>query len=114
MHLPKQNKNGELSRKGDRPQATGTDHSTGENHAPPRATNSSTLGTGHYRGLTFDVDVERFKSKMESALNAFKVEALSELLVAKRNMLQEHSTVLAGESERHQCEMSVKDAEVSS
>lgn len=69
-------------------------------------------GESPSRTVELDIDTERFKSKLEAAMNNFKVEALSEFLIAKRNMIHCQSAATESVTEQHRIELETRDAEV--
>ena len=56
--------------------------------------------------VALDLDIDKFKNKIDMLLNDFKIEAVSELLVSKRNMLQENSKFI--DSQRHNMQNETK------
>ena len=51
--------------------------------------------------VVFDADVERFKNRLESMLNTFKLESLSEILSTKKGMMEEQTNFLSSQKRQH-------------
>ena len=59
-----------------------------------------------------DRDTEVFKNKLESILNKFKIDTLSEYMEAKKSLLEEQADVISGEKTQFELKLRSKEAEL--
>lgn len=66
--------------------------------------NNSSIGIKHHPQI-MDRDTENFKNRLESMLNKFKVDTVSEFMETKRCLLEEQESVLGGQKAQYELKL---------
>ena len=62
--------------------------------------------------ITMDINIEKFKYKMDNMLNSLKLETLSELLNTKKSLIEENTKFVSSETIIYKEEIECKNFEV--
>lgn len=74
----------------------------------------SNLHSLHHHPQIMDRDTEAFKNRLETLLNNFKLETMTEFMEAKRSLLQEQEDVVEGQKASFTSRLQAKELEVGS
>lgn len=72
---------------------------------------SSRIGLKHHPQI-LDRDTEHFKNRMETMLNKFKVDTISEFMEAKRCLLEEQESVISGMKTQFELRLKTSETDV--
>jgi hypothetical protein len=66
----------------------------------------------HHHPQILDRDTEAFKNRLETLLNNFKLETMTEFMEAKRSLLEEQENVVDGQKATYDSRLQIKELEV--
>lgn len=69
-------------------------------------------GSVRHHPQVLDRDTELFKSRLETMLNNFKIDTMTEYMEAKRHLLEEQAGIISGEKTQYELKLNSKITEV--